>query len=130
MKRGINYTGKGSKLSWSDGDIAYLCAHFHEKSLEELADHFRVSTTTVRVKALGFGLRKPRKSRGHNWTEAELHYLIENFPTVAGCDIADHLHLSPPCISCKAKELGLKKSPEFSTRPYTKRYVRNYKHAV
>lgn len=62
------------------------------------------------------------------WSDSDLSYLRDHFPTEAGCDIAEHLGISPTSVCIKAKELGLRKSKEFSRNAYSGRYVNGYKH--
>ena len=131
MIRGKNTTGRSSKLVWEEADILYLCANYGKIPSEDIARHFGVSAPTVGIKARELGLSsKLRGWHAHEWTEEELEYLIEHFPTEAGCDIADHLGLSAPCVCNKAKDLGLKKSKEYDRRSYIKRYVKNYRHVA
>ena len=43
---------------WSDEDLNYLREHFPVESATDLADHFGLSYTTVRLKAMELGLKK------------------------------------------------------------------------
>ncbi len=52
-----NQTGPSAR-EWSDEEIAYLREHFPVESATDLADHFGLSYTTVRLKAMELGLKK------------------------------------------------------------------------
>ena len=67
------------------------------------------------------------ESRRHHWTESEIAYLRVHYADTACCDIADVLGVNASLLSKKAKELGLKKSPDFYHRMQA-RFVRGYKH--
>lgn len=60
------------------------------------------------------------------WSEEQLSYLREHYPSGAVCDISIYLGKSPGCVSAKAKELGLKKVEGWSPKQYMGRYVKNY----
>ena len=130
MIRGNNYTGKSNRLAWEAKDLDYLRAHYATDSSDEIAIHLGVSTPSVRAKARKLGLEKLNVSRRHRWTADELQYLVDRFSTESGADIADHLGVSPTLVCNKARELGLKKSDDWSKRQYTGRYVGNYRKAV
>lgn len=51
------YRGNRSRV-WTEEELAYLREHFPVESATDIADHFGVSYTTVRVKALELGLEK------------------------------------------------------------------------
>ena len=127
MTRDRRRKGMYSKLVWSDDDIRYLCEHFCTDSNDDIARHFGISAPAVSVKARSLGLSKTPRRSGHVWTDAELKYLMDNYGTMAACDIADHLGVSDTLIHNKAKDLGLKKSKSWCQSSYTGRYVRNYK---
>lgn len=127
MTRETRHKGMNSKLVWSDDDIRYLCEHFCTDSNDDIARHFGISAPAVSAKARSLGLSKTPRRSGHMWTDAELKYLMDNYGTMAGCDIADHLGVSNTLVHNKARSLGLKKSKSWCQRSYTGRYVRNYK---
>lgn len=62
------------------------------------------------------------------FTDDELSYIREHYPTDAQCDIAQYLGVSPSIVARTARELGLKKEPGWSTVKFMGRYVRNYTH--
>ena len=74
--------------------------------------------------------RQPTK--GHwklLWSDEDIAYLREHYPVSSASDIADHFGISLTSVSLKAYELGLKKSPNYSSHQYRNRYVRNYVNA-
>ena len=110
----------------------YLLSHYQTLSQAEMAVSLGVSPPTVnkRLRELGVGVGYGMKTKRRVWSEEELNYLIDHWPMDSAVDIADHLGLSAVMIRNKAKEMGLEKSPEYSTARYTNRYVKNYKHNV
>ena len=58
------------------------------------------------------------------WTEENLTYLREHFPTEPGTDIAEALGCSGASVTQKARQLGLKKDPSFKTSQFIGRYVK------
>lgn len=57
------------------------------------------------------------------WTEENLRYLREHYPTEAACDIADAIGCSSASVSVKARALGLTKDPSFKTSHFIGRYT-------
>lgn len=62
------------------------------------------------------------------WTESKLQYLIEHYPTDTANDIADVIGCSDFSVSRKAKELGIRKSPDFKRWNFIGRYIKQKKH--
>ena len=122
--------GKKNRLVWSDDDIRYLCEHYATMSAEDIARHFGVSAGPITVKARELGLKKPNPHSAILWTAEKLKYLMDNFPTMAACDIADHIGVSDRSVSQKAKALGLQKAESWKKRNYTGRYTKNYVHNI
>ena len=58
------------------------------------------------------------------WTEENLRYLQEHYPTEPGTDIAEALGCSNVSVTQKARQLGLKKDPSFKTSQFIGRYVK------
>ncbi len=58
-----------------------------------------------------------------DFTDEQLAYIREHFPTEAACDIADVLHVSAPVIIRKAREMGIEKDKSWSKKAYYRRYV-------
>lgn len=59
------------------------------------------------------------------WEDEDLSYLKAHFPVEPAGDVADALGISYMSVSKKAKELGLRKSPDYNAASYTNRYVRH-----
>lgn len=64
------------------------------------------------------------------WSDEEISYLREHYPIDPATDISTALHLSAGTITRKAAELGLSKSPDFSSKKFYGRYVKNYKNNI
>lgn len=62
-----------------------------------------------------------------DWNEERLRYLTEHFPTESADDIADVVGCSNTTVRGKARELGLQKAPDYSTKKYIGRYTGKYK---
>jgi hypothetical protein len=62
-----------------------------------------------------------------NWSEDKLEYLRRYFPTTPAIDIADVIGCSYTSVYNKARQLGLKKSPDYSLKDFNYRYVKDYK---
>ena len=60
------------------------------------------------------------------WTKEMLNYIREHYPNEPACDIADVLGVVDTTVSNKAKEMGLKKSPDFDKRKFCGRYTHKY----
>lgn len=58
------------------------------------------------------------------WTEENLAYLREHYPTEPGSDIADVLGCSGASVTLKARQLGIEKDPSFRTSDFIGRYVK------
>ena len=113
-----------TKHIWTDSEVEYILANYRDMTLMDMGIHIGVAGPTVRAKMLSMGLepnhyRKNRKV----WTDEEISFLRENFPTMSAMDIAEKLGISNTSVSTKARELGLKKSPEWSKTLYYRRYV-------
>lgn len=70
------------------------------------------------------------KGRRVVFDDEELAYIREHFPTDASCDIAENLGVSYPVIIRAAKEMGLKKSEDYSSEKFRFRHVRKYKNNI
>lgn len=113
--------------TWTESELEYIRANYRDMSLMDMGIHLGVSGPTVRTKLLSMGLKtvSDRKNR-KVWTEEEISYLRENYPTMSAMDIAERFGVSNTTVSNKAKELGLKKSPEWSKTLYYRKYVNMY----
>ena len=113
---------------WSKEEEAYLKEHHLDKTRWEIAEHIGVSVPTVTNKMLKMGLElENHASPKRVWSDEEIRFLKDNFAMMSAVDIADHLGLNSVLVSRKARELGLKKSPEWDRRQYYHRYVGRYK---
>lgn len=59
-----------------------------------------------------------------DWTEERLQYLRDHYPTGTAEDIADVIGCSGDSVSRKARELGIRKSPDFKKSNFIGRYVK------
>lgn len=57
------------------------------------------------------------------WTDEQLDYMRNHFPTEPAGDIADVLGCSSTTVTNLARSLGLQKSPDFKASNYVNRYV-------
>lgn len=60
------------------------------------------------------------------WNESMLGYIREHYANEPACDIAEVLGISDKTVSVKAREMGLKKSPDFDKHSYCGRYTHKY----
>ena len=113
--------------TWTESDLEYIRENYRDMTLMDMGIHIGVAGSTVRDKMLSMGLEPNhyRKNR-RVWTEEEISFLKENFPTMSAIDLADKFGVSSTSVSTKAKELGLRKSPEWSKNLYYRRYVNRY----
>ncbi len=116
-----------NKIEWTPSMLTFLKLH-HTEKLSDLAEMLGMSSTTVRSKLIELGFSRDRYPFARTWSEEEIAYLREHYPTGTIGDIADHFGVSPGTVSRKVKELGLQKSPEFDVRKYYHRYVKSYNH--
>jgi len=113
---------------WTKEEVRYLRENYRDTSLADMGFHLHVAPSTVRNKLILMGLDTDNSRRVRRmWTKDELEYLRENYPTMTAIDIADHIGCSNTTVSNKAKELGLKKSPEFRRTDFHRRYVASYR---
>lgn len=120
--------GRGKKLVWEREDLDFILSNYMDMSLEDMGRRLSVSPPTVSKKLKELGVRKPKYKGCHVWTDYELDYIRSHYADSPLIDVADHLNLSPSLVKKKSIELGLKKSPHYTTRAYHNRYIRNYKH--
>jgi len=61
----------------------------------------------------------------HRWTEAEINYLVTNYPHVATSVIADHLGVTKLAVYQQANNRGINKSEEFHKSQSSGRFKQN-----
>lgn len=66
-------------------------------------------------------------SKSAIWTKENLRILRKMYPTFPSGDIADVIGCSDAYVNIKAKQLGLKKDPEFRTNDFYGRYTKKYR---
>jgi DNA-binding MurR/RpiR family transcriptional regulator len=115
------------KHEWSDSDIDYLVTHYLDTDSDELSRRFGVSLSTLHIKARELGMTKTNGRGRHKWTEEEIAYLRDHFPTDTLGDIATHIGLSSPTVSRMAQSLGLKRCEGWSKSRFFHRYVQSYR---
>jgi predicted transcriptional regulator len=120
------------RLKWTHEQEVYLLSHYQTVTQADMAKELGVSIPSVskKLRDLGIVIGSGLKSKKRPWSEYELNYLMEHFPHESAVDIGEHLGISNVMISNKAREMGLKKAPDYDRRKYDFRYVRNYKHNV
>ena len=96
-------------------------------TLEEIGRAIGVSFTTVRLKAIALGLSIQSVRFKCKWSDEQLEWLKENYPTKPLCDLAQHIGYSIPTVQKKALELGLKRSDDYNKKKFYRRYVKDYK---
>ena len=67
-----------------------------------------------------------KNKHGHRriqWTDEQLDYMRNHFPTESAGDIADVLGCSSVTVGNLARSMGLRKSPDFRKSDYANRYV-------
>jgi hypothetical protein len=62
--------------------------------------------------------------RKFDWTEEQLAYLREHYPTGTAFDIAEVIGCSETTVRLKAHALGIQKDPSFRRTNFIGRYVR------
>ena len=127
----IEKTKKGfNRLIWDNEDIQWLESHYAYMTNDDIARHFGCSSPSVSLKGRELGLVKKHGLKYHKFefTEEELQYIRDHYPTDAQCEIAEHFHVSPPVIHRVALELGLKKADGHNRKQYYYHIVKNYKH--
>lgn len=113
--------------TWTEEEKRYLRDNYKDTPLADLGMHLHVAASTVREQLHRMGLKTdPTRRNKRSWSLEEIDYLRKNFHTMTAGDIADHIGCSSPTVSNKARELGLKKSPDWRKSDYYLRYVRNY----
>lgn len=124
---------KGNKIEWTREQEVWLLAHYLEFTLDDLGRRFGCSGVTIGNKLRSLGVNPSPLHKCPNrkvWTEYELNYLMEHYPTESAVDIGDHLGISSQMVRTKAIKMGIKKSPDYDTRQFMHRYVKNYKNNV
>ena len=115
---------------WTPDKIEFIRSHISEMTYEEMGRALGLSSSTVSSKCYELGLRRQRHVNARVFTEEELEYIREHYPTEAGCDVADHLGMSYALVNRAADEMGIEKYKNWNTQAYQGRYIRNYKHNV
>lgn len=116
-----------TKHIWTESEEEYILANYRDMSLMDMGVHLDVCGTTVRAKMISMGLETVHGRNNRKvWTEEELSFLKENFAMMSAADLADRFGVSCTTVSKKARELGLKKSPEWNKGLYNNRYVSSY----
>lgn len=62
--------------------------------------------------------------RHFDWTEEQIAYLREHYPTGTAYDIAQVIGCSESTVAKKARLLGIRKDPSFKRTDFIGRYVR------
>lgn len=117
----------GKRFVWSDDEVQILKDNYGKIPLDEIGEKLGISHTTVRIKAIEIGLRKKRITRFCKWTKEQVDYLKKHYPDDSTSDVAFHIGFSPDTIVRKAQMLGLRKSKDYDTRRFYRRYVKDYK---
>ena len=123
-------TRKGHRFDWSDEEIACLTESFGIISLDDIGRRLGVSSTTVRMKAIELGLEKKSSLRYCKWTDKQIEYLKENYPTEPLSDLSLAIGFSYGTIQRKAQELGLKRAEDYDRNAYNRRYTKKYRNIV
>lgn len=118
---------KGKKLIWEPEHIEFIRDNIDHMSFEKMGDVLGVSFTTVRLKAVELGIHRSTSIRCIRWTEEQLNYLREHYPTTPLCDLSPVLGCSEETIRRKAHDLGLKRAEDYTKSKFYGRYVKKYK---
>lgn len=114
---------------WTEDMSAYVRSHYEEETYDEMGRKLGVSGSCVSTHCRLLGFRRARHRNEVVWTDAMVSYLREHFGREVACDIADHLGVSAPIVSRKAKELGLEGMDSRKRGMVCRgRYVSCYKH--
>ena len=120
------------KITWTQEQEEYVLTHYKEESNMDMGTKLGVSAPYIAGRLRTNGIVRCRESRTprKQWTEYEVSYIREHFPHETAGDIADHLGTSDTMVLKKAREMGLKKAPDYDPRHFGGRYVRNYKNNI
>ena len=120
-----------NRRTWTDEEINYLHSHYMSESYDDMSRKLGIGAPTIKRKCVELGLiRSALPGCIHIWTEFELNYLRQHWPTDTAQDIGDALGMSDGCVRARARLLNLKKSSGYSPRAYDSRYVKNYKNNI
>lgn len=95
-----------SRDSWTEERTRYLVDHIGSMTYEEIAEHLKVTPTTVRIKATKLGMARP-----FGWTDERVAQLRAEVGDVGVREMARRLGLSVGGVREKVKELGLTAAP-------------------
>ena len=93
-------------------ELKELCK---EKTVSELAVHYELSNSSIKIRLEKLGLKaipkiKKKKSKGRKvWDEKTLAYIADNYLTMSVYDLAKKLGVSVSSVYNKASELGISK---------------------
>lgn len=99
---------------WSKDEVEHLIERYPHCTLTELSEEFGRSIGAIAKKCSSIGLR----SKGYDWRRKRLNsdeklWLRLNYPHMSNEICAIRLKCGWRTVVRKARELGLKKSPEF-----------------
>ena len=96
-------------------------------SFNDIALKLGVSPTAVSAKAKSLGITHTRTQFNTlQWSQEQIDYLKEHFPTTPYSDLALEMGFSIPTIKRKVEELGLKRAKDYNVQKFIHRYVNSY----
>ena len=114
-------------IIWTDEMLDFLKENVGKMAYDDIAIKLGISHTTIRLKAKQLGLVHQKMSMTAKWSQEQLDYLIKNYPTSTIGDLATAIGFSEGPVKNKVKELGLKRSPDYSYKNFYRRYTSKYK---
>ena len=97
---------------WDTKRDNLLRRHYPNGNLDTLAERIGVSVLAVKSRARVLGIRRKIHAKVP-WTEKQIKFLSEHYATMSAEEIAPKVKHGLSSIYNKAKEFGLKKSPDF-----------------
>lgn len=110
---------------WKEEEIALLKEN--KLPFNDIAMKLHISASVVCKKAKELGIVHTRQFNGYcKWSQEQIDYLKENYPTKPLIDLAEVIGFSAPTIRRKAQELGLKRAENYDVKNFIRRHVNAY----
>ena len=117
----------GHSYQWEEEEVMFLIDNEKTMSFNDIALKLGVSPTAVSAKAKSLGITHTRTQFNTlQWSQEQIDYLKEHFPTTPYSDLALEMGFSIPTIKRKVEELGLKRAKDYNVQKFIHRYVNSY----